>query len=201
MKICSKCKQQKELSSFSTGNKSKDGIHSWCKPCVNAQRKSKQHIYIKTQRRYKSDNAEHIKSWLKERSRTECFKAKKSHWDRCYRKRNSEKIAEKKSDYYSTRQHLRRAEYQRNKQRYIAAAYKRLYQLKALTPEGADKALIQKMYDKAKELTSLTGVRHEVDHIIPISKGGLHHQDNLQVLVWIENRKKGNKIPIRGGEK
>jgi 5-methylcytosine-specific restriction endonuclease McrA len=30
----------------------------------------------------------------------------------------------------------------------------------------------------------------EVDHIIPLAKGGLHHPDNLQILTMTENRKK-----------
>lgn len=34
---------------------------------------------------------------------------------------------------------------------------------------------------------------YEVDHIIPISKGGKHHPDNLQYLTVTENRKKHNK--------
>jgi 5-methylcytosine-specific restriction endonuclease McrA len=34
---------------------------------------------------------------------------------------------------------------------------------------------------------------YEVDHIIPISKGGKHHPDNLQYLTVTENRKKYNK--------
>jgi 5-methylcytosine-specific restriction endonuclease McrA len=34
---------------------------------------------------------------------------------------------------------------------------------------------------------------YEVDHIIPISKGGRHHVENLQYLTPEENRSKGNK--------
>ncbi len=34
----------------------------------------------------------------------------------------------------------------------------------------------------------------EVDHIIPVSKGGLTTEDNLQTLCWRCNRKKGSKI-------
>lgn len=34
----------------------------------------------------------------------------------------------------------------------------------------------------------------EIDHIIPVSKGGLTTEDNLQTLCWICNRKKGAKI-------
>jgi 5-methylcytosine-specific restriction endonuclease McrA len=35
---------------------------------------------------------------------------------------------------------------------------------------------------------------YEVDHIIPLSKGGLHSITNLQYLTVSENRKKSNKI-------
>ncbi len=34
----------------------------------------------------------------------------------------------------------------------------------------------------------------EVDHRIPLSRGGLHHPDNLQYLPSIENRRKSNKL-------
>ena len=35
---------------------------------------------------------------------------------------------------------------------------------------------------------------HEVDHIMPVSKGGLHCIGNLQYLTISENRKKSNKV-------
>ena len=34
----------------------------------------------------------------------------------------------------------------------------------------------------------------EIDHIIPVSKGGLTEESNLQTLCWKCNRSKGNKI-------
>jgi hypothetical protein len=34
----------------------------------------------------------------------------------------------------------------------------------------------------------------EIDHIIPLSKGGITSEDNLQTLCWKCNRKKGSKI-------
>ena len=49
-----------------------------------------------------------------------------------------------------------------------------------------EKSRIMKMY-----LECPTG--YEVDHIVPISKGGKHHPDNLQYLTVSENRKKSNK--------
>ena len=62
---------------------------------------------------------------------------------------------------------------------------------KAQTPADADIRLIQKMYEECPD-------GHEVDHIIPISKGGLHHQDNLQYLPRTLNRKKSNKLNWSG---
>lgn len=34
----------------------------------------------------------------------------------------------------------------------------------------------------------------EVDHIVPVSKGGTHEDDNLQVLCYDCNRGKGNQV-------
>ena len=55
------------------------------------------------------------------------------------------------------------------------------------TPPDADKEKIRDIYLNCPE-------GYEVDHIIPLSKGGLHHQDNLQYLTADENRRKGSKI-------
>jgi len=35
---------------------------------------------------------------------------------------------------------------------------------------------------------------YAVDHIIPVSRGGAHHQRNLRVLTENTNGKKGNKL-------
>lgn len=59
--------------------------------------------------------------------------------------------------------------------------------LKNQTPLTADRKLIQRIYEECP-------AGYEVDHVIPISKGGLHHQDNLQYLPREENRRKGNKM-------
>lgn len=65
----------------------------------------------------------------------------------------------------------------------------RKYQAKKLAqlPDDAD-------LEKIKEIYANCPDGYEVDHIIPISKGGLHHQDNLQYLPKLENRRKSNKL-------
>lgn len=55
------------------------------------------------------------------------------------------------------------------------------------TPVGEDISKIKEFYKNCPE-------GYEVDHIIPLSKGGTHSLDNLQYLTIQENRKKSNKI-------
>ena len=63
---------------------------------------------------------------------------------------------------------------------------------KLQTPLDADRKLMQTIYENCPK-------GYEVDHIIPISKGGLHHQDNLQYLPWRDNRRKSNKLNGQDG--
>lgn len=64
-------------------------------------------------------------------------------------------------------------------------------------PPWADKSKIRALYIKARELTKLTGVKHEVDHVIPSNHPlvcGLHVEYNLQILTEEENIKKSNQF-------
>jgi hypothetical protein len=61
-----------------------------------------------------------------------------------------------------------------------------------LTPEEHQRILL--IYKECGRITEETGVLHHVDHIHPISKGGKHHPDNLQILTATENIRKGNKL-------
>ena len=63
----------------------------------------------------------------------------------------------------------------------------------ATTPD-ADHNKILKIYKECEMKTKKTGVVHHVDHIIPLSKGGLHHHKNLQVITAKENWTKGDRL-------
>lgn len=56
---------------------------------------------------------------------------------------------------------------------------------------GNRKALVR-VYKRAEELRKWFNVA--VDHIIPISKGGHHSADNLQIIYASENRKKWDRL-------
>lgn len=71
-----------------------------------------------------------------------------------------------------------------------AAKDQRRYREQAYA-EGADKNLIAEFYRLSRSLTQRFGVAYHVDHIVPLSKGGTHHQDNLVVMRGDLNLKKG----------
>jgi hypothetical protein len=47
---------------------------------------------------------------------------------------------------------------------------------------------------KRLHLTETTGIEHHLDHIMPLSKGGIHHPINLRIITAHENISKHNKV-------
>lgn len=74
----------------------------------------------------------------------------------------------------------------------------RRYQVKkkSAIPGWASKEAMAIVYQEAAIRTKETGIRHDVDHIVPITSKlvcGLHCEANLQVLPITENRRKHNR--------
>lgn len=57
----------------------------------------------------------------------------------------------------------------------------------AVSLTKVEKAQMTAIYEKSIQITIETGVEHQVDHILPMSRGGLHHPDNLQVVTKAYN--------------
>jgi 5-methylcytosine-specific restriction endonuclease McrA len=78
-------------------------------------------------------------------------------------------------------------------------AKRRALKMQAILPT-TDNELIKNLYKQKETLSKKHGERYHVDHIIPLSIGGAHHQDNLRIITAIENMEKGDKyIPELGG--
>lgn len=90
--------------------------------------------------------------------------------------------------------------YLNNKERFVAARARRRAKQESATPiwlTSIDKAQIQQMYDVSAARAVQTGVKHHVDHIIPINGkqvSGMHVPWNLQVITATENLSKGWRI-------
>lgn len=77
--------------------------------------------------------------------------------------------------------------YRLKRARYNASWAKYMATKKNQTPSDVDLVAIRKFYESCP-------VGYEVDHIIPVSKGGLHTLTNLQYLTQTDNRQKSNKL-------
>lgn len=58
-----------------------------------------------------------------------------------------------------------------------------------------EKLTINEIYRARKRISDCIGIQFHVDHIYPISKGGLHQLSNLQLLPAKINLRKRDKIP------
>ena len=59
-----------------------------------------------------------------------------------------------------------------------------------LTKEERQQVAIN--YRMARAFTRITGIPHHVDHLRPLSKGGAHHPNNMQVIPGVDNIAKGS---------
>lgn len=79
------------------------------------------------------------------------------------------------------------------------AASERAREAKKLraTPSWVDKAALRRVYEECRDKVLRTGIRHQVDHIVPLrgkNVCGLHVPWNLRVIETAENQKKSNKL-------
>ena len=81
-----------------------------------------------------------------------------------------------------------------NRDKVNATKKARQMKIRNAMPPDADKDKILEFYTRSTFLNDLYGCTLTVDHVIPIDKGGLHHQDNLQLLTGSMNSSKNNLL-------
>lgn len=129
-------------------------------------------------------------------------KAKKKAQMEAWRLANPERNAQLKQDWAEKNRDKCRASKTRYKKAnpalYNSMDAKRRAKIKEVYVELSDweKKCITHIYWVSNFLTEFTGIKHHVDHIKPIAKGGLHHPNNLQVLTATENLRKGCKYDV-----
>lgn len=126
-----------------------------------------------------------IKSGLEKLSNEELMKPYRTKEKKKKYCKNNKKRVDKIKKRYSKSERGRAvaAEHQRRR-------YARMKQGIPIDITEEELKKIQKIYQKAQNLTCTTGVRHDVDHIIPLFEGGMHHPDNLQIINYEEHLKK-----------
>ena len=205
MKICAKCKEEKELINFSKNKMKKDGFQSECKICtkfyckqhydknIDKRRKEAREYYFinkdflnEKTKTYRLNNVEKIKEWAKKSRLKNTEK-----YNKYYRDRRSRDSLFKLT--HDTRSRIgnsfRRNGYTKKSQSYkiLGCSYKDF------------KIHLEKQFTKGMSWEN-QGEWH-LDHIYPVSLAKdeeelirLNHYTNFQPLWAIDNFKKGNKI-------
>lgn len=185
MKKCTKCLETKTFDQFYKFIRDPSGYGPECKPCRN-----------KRTYEYKAKNKNRVlqkaREWERQRRIKnnillygQPYKPKKLKTKKIYTQLDKEK-------WRKTRK--RKAAY------YAVQAAKRNAAKKQRTPgwlTELDYEHIQLFYEAAALLTKETGIKFQVDHIIPLQGkeiSGLHVPKNLQILSAAENLEKRNKF-------
>ena len=140
---------------------------------------------------------------VKDRKCTECelVAAKKR------REHNPERIKQlNKESYERTKKHhlaQKRVYRQANKGKINALVTKRKARVKLRTPLWADTGKIKAYYEVCAFFNEVNGyTKYHVDHVIPLQGdivSGLHVQNNLQIIPWLDNIRKKNKFEVHCG--
>jgi len=169
-KQCTKCGKFKALWAFNKHKEGQFGLRPVCSECHCSNSKKN---YINS----RDKKIEYQRKWRS--NNPSAFKEYASENEEkikfrrmLYRKNNKNKINSKNAEYRASK----------------------LNQTPELTELEIKKI---KLYYTIAEYLSTDICKWEVDHIIPLSKGGLHHPDNLQVITAYDNVRKNAKLKYK----
>jgi len=193
-KTCKKCGAEKPHAEFSKHKKAKDGLQSRCKVCTREchkkWREKNREYDIERQKKWREENKEHrreyAKKWNEEnpeynKKRYEENKDYYHKYNKRYREENKEQESKRIKKWREDNPHLCREYTQR----------RRAWKKAALPHLSENENLALKILS---EEASMLGEGWHLDHIVPISKGGLHHPDNLQIVRASYNLSKKDKL-------
>lgn len=200
MKTCTKCNIEKQLDAFRF-IKDRQRFSCRCLDCLNEQRRQKRNTHPDTLARRVEKAAKGRKP---KKKWSEYSVEQRTAWAKKYKTANKELIAKSNRKYVLENSETRKATMRSYRQRTkdMQAEYVRRRQSakmqrtpKWLTEE--DVWVMREAYNLAKIRTNMFGFAWHVDHILPLqgkTVSGLHVPTNLQVIPWLDNVKKHNKV-------
>jgi hypothetical protein len=169
LKICGKCKLIKPVSEFHKRLASIDKLAAKCKACVNQNSHAWRLKHPSAHQEWYQKKKEHKATYFK-------------NW------RSNHKETEP----------LRMSAWAKNNPAKITAKIARRHAAKfRAMPKWANADAIEVVYAEAARLKRETGLKYEVDHIVPLQSSlvcGLHCEANLQILLKSQNIAKHNRV-------
>jgi 5-methylcytosine-specific restriction endonuclease McrA len=215
-KKCSKCGEVLPLEAFGRNRRSKDGMDGRCKECRRQYSKENAEARREYSRQYYQDNLEKIKEYSRQyrKDNAEKIRVKSREHSRRYRKDNLEKIKEREKQYRkenketlnekSRRYQKDNAEKIKERQRQwrkdnpekVKAAKHKRRALKKSSPGHCTTEQLQARLDYHDNRCVYCGSAEniEVEHKIPLAKGGSNWPANLAPACGSCNRSKGDRL-------
>ena len=199
-KQCRDCREVKPLSDFGKKSDAKDGIHYYCKKCVNVRgemyRKSHAEELSKKSSQYYRQRNKGDRYKVSRRKANSKYYNKNIVAQRERASRNNNIRREKLKEYYH--QHKGAAEYKLK--RAVMSQRRRARTVATVNDFTAEQW--REILDKYEHKCLCCGAKRNLsmDHIIPLSRGGQHTASNIQPLCRSCNaRKYTNSIDYRPG--
>jgi hypothetical protein len=201
MKLCPLCNETKPRDQYRSRSNGKPA--GYCKPCEKSYKAE----------RYRQ-TAEHVRA--RTRAWAAANKERKRAMDREYGRKNraklNEKLRERRRRKPEVYQEIQRRYYAKNREKCDERSKKwmldhphhvseRSRRLKVSRKQAyvawASRDAMAALYREAARLTLITGIPHEVDHIVPLTSKvvcGLHWEGNMRVVPRRVNRSKINRL-------
>jgi len=178
MPVCSKCGFEKHESDFYFQNKYKGKLQKRCKECAKASSKE-----------WAERNKDKVKKWREDnRARTKAWRIANSDKLKAYARKAYDKKLEKQGKTRKKGENYPNANAVISRNKHLESTFYGL--------SDAAKTSCEVIYEIRKNLDKETGVKHHVDHIVPIcgvNVSGLHVPWNLRVVPSSINYKKNVK--------
>lgn len=174
------------MTAFSPRKKSSDGFASRCRECRQATRPKAREAAQRVARYHAGGEKSLVRQREYQDANREKYRAASQKW----RGKNPEKQKIAQRRWAEENPHKNAAAAQRY--------YTRKRNRTPLWLTEKDWREIETFYQRAAELTAETGIKHVVDHVVPLHGkriSGLHCPGNLQVITAAENLAKSNNWP------
>ena len=180
-KICSKCEIKKPLTEFHECKSNPDGLQYMCKECIKAYaygyRQSHKEENAERGRKYYQDHKEEIVEY-RQTHKEEITKCRREH-----RQSHKEEIAKYQKKYRQTEEYKKSSQKSGHKRRALKfnATIEDFYSVEVFE---RDNYICQICGIKTRPdfKNSFHSKYPNLDHIVPLSRGGAHSKQNVQCL-------------------
>lgn len=204
-KQCTKCAQTLPIENFPRDNQKPDGHKPRCKPCIRAQSRGyyalNRAVILERQRESYAVSPERQRTYHQEwYSKNKDEKLAKN---RLWKAENREAYAEQQKLYVERNRgasNQRRREWaKRNPEKRAALMRHHNATRRAATKSGASPATVERWLSGQAQVCFYCGSccagAFEIDHFIPLARGGPHEVENLRVACRPCNRRKSSRDP------